>query len=135
MTGRKPPGVSWESWIERQIREGIERGEFDDLEGKGRRLPGLEDPHDELWWVKDKLKREEFVALPPTLAIRKDREDALAAVAVAASEDAVRAIVEAVNQKIRAVNSRATSGPPSTVMPLDLDTVLDRWRSRRTTSS
>ena len=26
---RKPPGVSWESWTERLIREGIERGEFE----------------------------------------------------------------------------------------------------------
>ncbi len=36
MTGRKPPGVSWESWTERKIREGIERGEFDGLPGAGK---------------------------------------------------------------------------------------------------
>ena len=42
MTERKPPGVSWETWIDRQIREGMERGDFDGLAGprqadRGRR--------------------------------------------------------------------------------------------------
>jgi hypothetical protein len=52
MTGRKPPRISWESWVDRQIREGIERGEFDDLPGAGRPLADLDGPHDELWWVR-----------------------------------------------------------------------------------
>lgn len=29
-TERKSPGVSFETWIDRQIREATERGEFDD---------------------------------------------------------------------------------------------------------
>ena len=33
MTERKPPGVSWESWIDRQIREAEERGAFADPRG------------------------------------------------------------------------------------------------------
>jgi hypothetical protein len=36
MTERKPPGVSFETRVERQIREAIEHGEFDDLPGAGR---------------------------------------------------------------------------------------------------
>ena len=36
MTERKPFGVSWETWIDRQIREGMERGEFDGLPGHGK---------------------------------------------------------------------------------------------------
>ena len=58
MTERKPPGVSWETWIDRQVREGMERGDFDDLPGHGRPLRDLDQPRDELWWVKDKLRRE-----------------------------------------------------------------------------
>ena len=38
---RKPKGASWESWVDRQIRDGIERGEFDNLPGKGRPLEGI----------------------------------------------------------------------------------------------
>jgi len=52
MTERKTPGVSWESWVEGQIREGQ-------------------------------------------------------------------------------VNSRATSGPPTSVMPLNVDRVIQEWRNRR----
>jgi hypothetical protein len=32
---RKPPGVSWESWVDKQIREAQDKGEFDDLPGHG----------------------------------------------------------------------------------------------------
>ena len=60
MTERKPPGVSWESWIERQIREAQERGEFDNLPGAGKPIEGLEGPHDELWWLKRMLEREQL---------------------------------------------------------------------------
>jgi Domain of unknown function (DUF1992) len=49
VTRRKPPGASWESWIDRQVREAEERGEFDDLPGAGRPIPGLDKPFDELW--------------------------------------------------------------------------------------
>ena len=40
----------WESWIDQQIREAQERGEFDNLPGKGQRLdltdPLAADPED-----------------------------------------------------------------------------------------
>jgi hypothetical protein len=129
MTGRKPPGVGWETWVERQIREGIERGEFDDLPGKGKPIPDLDGSHDELWWVRKKLKREKVSYLPPTLAVRKERDDALERIAVATREAEVRRIVEEINVRIRYVNSHATAGPPSSVMPLDVDDVLTRWRA------
>jgi hypothetical protein len=35
MTERKPLGQGFESWIERQIREAVERGEFDNLPDAG----------------------------------------------------------------------------------------------------
>jgi hypothetical protein len=40
MTERKPAGLPWESWIDKQIREAEERGEFTDLRARGRRLFG-----------------------------------------------------------------------------------------------
>ncbi|MEX2420577.1 MAG: methylmalonyl-CoA mutase family protein, partial [Actinomycetota bacterium] len=46
MVEPKPPGVNWESWVERQIREGMERGEFDNLPGLGQPLK-LVGPDDE----------------------------------------------------------------------------------------
>jgi hypothetical protein len=127
MTERKPPGVSWETWIDRQIREGMERGEFDDLPGHGRPLGDVDRPHDELWWVRQKLQREGVSHLPPTLAVRKELDVAREQIAAASSEAEVREIVEAINAKIRRVNAQAAAGPPSNVMPLDLEQVLATW--------
>ena len=129
MTERKPPGVSWETWIDRQIREGMERGDFDGLAGHGKPLADVDRPHDELWWVRNKLQREGVSYLPPTLALRKDVEDARDAITTAGSEDEVRALVADINERIRAVNRQATSGPPSNLMPLDLEHSVEAWRS------
>ena len=79
MTERKPPGVPWESWIDRQIRQARERGEFEDLPGTGQPLPDLDRPFDELWWVKEKLRREELSYMAPSVALRQHVHDALQA--------------------------------------------------------
>jgi Domain of unknown function (DUF1992) len=36
MTQRKPPGTSWETWIDAQIRVATEAGAFDNLPGAGK---------------------------------------------------------------------------------------------------
>lgn len=130
MTERKPPGVRWETWIERQIREGIERGDLDDLPGTGKPIPDLDRPHDEMWWVRDKLRREEAQYLPPTLAVRKELDDTLERIAAAATEAEVRDLVAGINEKIRRVNATAVSGPPSTLVALDVEQIVERWRPR-----
>jgi DnaJ homologue, subfamily C, member 28, conserved domain len=129
MTGRKPPGMTWETWIDRQIRQGIENGDFDNLPGHGRPLPDLDTVHDEMWWVRKKLRREQVSFLPPTLAIRKELDDTLEAVAAAGTEAEVRALVAGINARIRQVNATATAGPPSTVGPLDVERVVEQWRA------
>jgi hypothetical protein len=129
LTERKPAGVSWETWIDRQIREGMERGDFDGLPGHGKPIADVDRPHDELWWVRNKLQREGVSYLPPTLALRKDVEDAQAAIASASSEAEVRALVTDINERIRSVNRHATSGPPSTLVPLDVERAVEQWRS------
>jgi len=134
MTVRKPPGVSWDSWVERQIRESMERGEFDDLPGAGKPLPDIDRPHDDMWWLRDKLRRENLSSsplLPPTLAVRKELADALARIAKADSEWDVRQIVGQINERIARVNSRTTSGPPSRTMRLDVERIVQEWRNGR----
>ncbi|WP_037834016.1 DnaJ family domain-containing protein, partial [Streptomyces sp. NRRL S-481] len=36
MTERKPPGVDFGSWVDKQIRDAETRGEFDRLPGAGK---------------------------------------------------------------------------------------------------
>jgi DnaJ homologue, subfamily C, member 28, conserved domain len=131
MTGRKPPGMTWETWIDRQIRQGMENGDFDNLPGHGRPLPDLDVIHDEMWWVRKKLRREQVSFLPPTLAVRKELDETLEAVAAAGTEGEVRELVAGINARIRQVNATATAGPPSTVGPLDVERVVERWRAAR----
>jgi hypothetical protein len=131
MTERKPPWVGFETWVERQLREAAERGAFDDLPGAGKPIPDLDKPHDELWWVKQKLRRENFSYLPPTIALRKQAEEALEAAALAGSEDEVRRIVAGINAKIIEGNRKAASGPPLNLAPFDVERVVRDWRDRR----
>ena len=131
MTSRKPPGTDWETWIDQVIRDGRDRGEFDDLPGTGKPLPGLGKPHDEMWWVRQKVQSEGISYLPPALALRKDREDTLARLDTETSETRVRQLLEELNSRIRGVNSRSISGPPSTVMPVDVERVVQEWRGRQ----
>lgn len=131
MTNRKPPGTDWESWVDALIAEGRERGEFDNLPGHGKPIDGLDKPHDELWWVRKKLKEEGVSYLPPTLALRKDKEDTLAAIERVGAEARVRELLEALNARIRAVNRRPVQGPPSRVVPVDVEEFVAGWRRRR----
>ncbi|OIJ67244.1 DUF1992 domain-containing protein [Streptomyces mangrovisoli] len=132
MTERKPPGVPFESWVDKQIRDASRRGEFDHLAGAGEPLPReIETPYDELWWIRRKMAREGLSVLPPALALRKEAEDALEAALSAPSEYRARQIVEAVNVKIREMMFKPPPGPPLGKKPYDVEEVVGRWRERR----
>ena len=123
--------MNWDALVEQQIREGQAQGAFDGLPGTGKPLPGLDEPHDELWWVRAKLKREEVQYLPETLLVRREVDVARDRIATASTEAEVRRIAGAINERIRWVNSHAVSGPPSTMVPLDVDLIVERWREAR----
>ena len=131
MTDRKPPGVGFGTWVERQIREAAERGEFDNLPGAGKPIADLDKPHDELWWIKRKLRDEGLAWLPPTIALRKEAEDALAAAYEAGSEAGARRILADINRKITEGNRKAAEGPPLNLMPFDTERVVRTWRERQ----
>lgn len=129
MTQRKPAGASWESWIERQIQDAQERGEFDELSGHGQPLESVTGVHDEMWWLKAKLRDEDIEYLPPTIAIKAERANAIAAAMTDPTEAAARARIEDVNERIRNVNRYSAAGPPSSVVVIDTDVLIERWRA------
>ncbi|MFF3742633.1 DnaJ family domain-containing protein [Streptomyces kronopolitis] len=128
MTERKPPGISWESWADRQIREAAERGAFDGLTGAGKPLPQLDRPYDEMWWIKEKMHREHLSFLPPSLVLRKEAEDAREAAAAAPSEAALRRILSEINDRIRAALRAPLDGPPLRLVPFDIEEAARTWR-------
>ena len=132
MTERKPPGVRFESWVERRIREAQERGEFDDLPGAGKPLPGLTGQYDEMWWVKQVAERERVSMLPPMLALRKEAEDLLDSLDGVTSEASVRDLVDDYNARLVEAIRRPQDGPLSAIARrLDIDEVLAEWSRRR----
>lgn len=131
MTERKPPGVGWESWIDRQIREATGRGEFDDLPGTGKPIPDLDKPFDEMGWVRRKLKSEGLTYQTPSVALRNDAHEALEAASRAGSEAEVREIIESINGRIRDANRTGIPGPSLMLRPFDIERVVREWREQR----
>ena len=128
MTQRKKPGVRFESWIDRQVRSAAQRGEFDDLPGTGLPLPDLDRPHDEMWWVKRKLRRENLSYLPPSLALRKEAHDAVEGATQARTEAEVRERVASINEKIRDAIRMGIRGPEVPLRLIDVEQVVREWR-------
>jgi Domain of unknown function (DUF1992) len=129
---RKPLAERWESFTERQIREAQEAGEFDALEGTGQPLTDLDEPYDEFWWVKRKLRREQLSFVPDAIAIRREAEAFLEALASMPTEEEARALLLELNERIARTNAATLTGPPTTLAPLDVEDALQKsWRERR----
>ncbi|MEW6477263.1 MAG: DUF1992 domain-containing protein [Actinomycetota bacterium] len=128
---KKPPKISWESWVERKIRESMERGEFDNLPGSGKPIPDLARPYDELWWLRKKLRDEQLSIDPPTLVLRKELDETLVRIAGARDEAEVRRLVTAINERIVYVNSHTFFGPPSDLAPLNVERIVAEWRATK----
>jgi hypothetical protein len=126
--------VHWyESSVDRQLREAQERGEFDDLPGAGKPLPGAGQEYEEDWWVRQWLAREGEAAgvLPPTLALRREAQDLEQLVDRRSSEAAVRELVAALNEQIRKARVGLLDGPPTLLPPFDVEDVVAGWKRRR----
>ena len=121
--------MRYESWVERQVREAIERGEFDNLPGAGRPLPGINGREDENLWVKSLLEREQLpMPLPTALALRREVADLPQTLADVPDERTVRDIIEDLNQRIRDSHRRRVDGPPVVVKPVDVEQTVTDWR-------
>ncbi|WP_431965881.1 DUF1992 domain-containing protein [Nocardia sp. bgisy134] len=134
MTERKPPDLTFESWIDKQVREATERGEFDNLRGAGRPIPGAGTPVDENWWLRDYLRREGVRAdgmLPDSLVLRRDVERIEETVAEFDAERQVRAAIAELNRRVVRY-LRAPTPPHVPVGPVDADAVVAHWRADHT---
>jgi hypothetical protein len=109
--------LAWLLLAEQRIQAAQAEGQFENLPGFGKPIPGLDEPHDELWWVKDKLKREHLASLPPALAIRLDIQNTLANLENLSTESAVRCELVSVNDRIRKAAFAITWGPSVDVLP------------------
>ncbi len=125
--------MSWyESHIDRQIREAQERGDFDDLPGAGKPLPGAGESYDENWWLRSLIERENITGvLPATLALRRQLEDLPETLGRLRTEDAVRAAVAALNVEIRKAHRGLLDGPAVPLRTVDVEAAVTDWRAGR----
>lgn len=135
MTDRKPPGMSYETWVERQIRQAQERGDLTGLRGAGKPLPAFDPDETAYDWVVAKARREGIAPaemLPPGLALRRERDDLPARVAALPSEDAVRAVAGDYNARVEAFWRRPQPSRWSPVPGLaDVEALVEGWRRDR----
>lgn len=134
MTERKPPGMGFETWIDKQIREAEERGEFDNLPGAGKPIPGIDKPYDEMRWVANWVRREGIptsALLPTPLQLRKEIHDLPALVRDLRSEKTVREKVDELNERIRDWTLVPRGGPSIAVLPVEPDDIVNEWRAAR----
>jgi Domain of unknown function (DUF1992) len=133
MTERKPPDLSFTSWIDRQIDEAEERGAFDNLPGAGKPLPKRTEADATQAWLREYLRREGVSAedlLPTPLRLRKEVERLTATIGELPSEQAVRAVVADLNRQIIQWR-RIPEGPPIYLPLVDADTLVSAWREAK----
>ena len=119
------------TWVDLQVRQAMERGEFENLPGAGKPIEGLGGHHDPDWWLKSLVEREKITVLPPSVALRKEDaglDDELDRYAI---ESEVRRHVEDFNERVIRARYSLSPGPPLITMPRDVDATVDAWRERR----
>src|SRR5690242_2859 len=122
----------YESWVDRQVREAIERGEFDNLPGAGKPIAGLNGRQDENWWIRQKLEKEDIRgALPTSLSLRKEIEELPDRLDEERDERNVRELVADLNTRIRDAVARRVEGPVVFIKTVDVETAVEGWRERR----
>ena len=134
MTPRKPPGVSFETWVDGQIRRAQEDGAFENLAGAGKPLPRRHSEQSSYEWALEWARKENvdpIGMLPPGLALRREKQDLPGVLARLPSESAVRAVVEDLNARVDAYWRAPADGPQVPVGQVDVEEAVAKWRAER----
>jgi hypothetical protein len=119
-------------YVDLTIQQAIARGEFDNLPGAGKPIPGLGTEHDPDWWVKQLIEREKITGvLPPALQLRKDDAELDAHLDSLHTAAEVREEVEEFNARVIKARYTPVDGPPLITQPRDVDAEVEAWRARR----
>lgn len=122
-----PTPEMYEGLADRQIRKAMEQGEFDNLPGAGKPIPGLDRPYDPDWWARRYLERLRRQDAAHQQLRRIDAD--LGRVWDLTSEDEVRRQVGELNRRLEQVN--AVLQPGERVDPFDPEGVVAVWRGMR----
>ncbi|GEK79724.1 DnaJ family domain-containing protein [Agrococcus baldri] len=118
--------------VETALQQAIRQGQFDDLPGAGKPIPGLDAPYDPEWWIKQKIEREQLTGLgPPALTLRVEHAQMEARLDALASETEVRDTLEDFNHRVVEARRQLQGGPPVVTPTHDVEADVAAWRERR----
>ncbi|MXG89699.1 DUF1992 domain-containing protein [Nocardioides flavescens] len=118
------------TWVDLQVQQAIERGDFDDLPGAGKPIQ-LDDTHDPNWWVKKLIERENVAIVPVSVALRREDAELDERLDRHHTEADVRRELKYFNERVVAARYRLPEGPPLITMPRDVDATVAAWAERR----
>jgi DnaJ-like protein len=119
-------------WVDLQVRQAMERGDFDNLPGAGKPIRGLGATHDPQWWVKGLIEREQITGVgPAALLLRKEDAELDARLDSETTADGVRRVVEDFNARVVSARRQLLGGPPVITPTRDPDAEVAAWRKRR----
>ncbi|WP_166844330.1 DUF1992 domain-containing protein [Isoptericola sp. BMS4] len=118
-------------WVDTVIDQAIRRGEFDDLPGQGKPIPGIGGTHDPDWWLKNLVERENITGVLPAGQLRKDDAELDDTLDREHDEARVRRVVEEFNARVVDARRQLTGGPPVVTRTRDVEREVARWRERR----
>jgi hypothetical protein len=123
-----------EQYIEVRIQQAMRHGDFDDLPGEGKPIPGLGEVHDPDWWIRRKIQREKLTGLgPPALTLRTEDAGLDAQLDAVTSEREVRETLDDFNRRVIEARRQLLGGPPVVTKVRDVEAEVERWRERRRT--
>ncbi|MFC8680153.1 DUF1992 domain-containing protein [Microbacterium ureisolvens] len=118
--------------VETAIQQAIRRGEFDDLPGAGKPIPGLGETHDPDWWIRRKIETEQLTGLgPPALMLRVENAELDAKLDELSREDEVRDALEDFNRRVIEARRQLLGGPPVVTPTRQVEDEVAAWRGRR----
>ncbi|WP_130176513.1 DUF1992 domain-containing protein [Cryobacterium sp. SO1] len=119
-------------YVEISIQQAMRRGDFDNLPGTGKPIPGLNAPYDPDWWIRQKVEREQITGLgPPALTLRSEDAGLGARLDAVVAEREVREILDDFNRRVIEARRQLRGGPPVVTALRDVEAEIARWQERR----
>ncbi len=122
--------------VEVSIEQAIRRGDFDNLPGSGKPIPGLGTTTDPDWWIRRKIERERLTGLgPPALTLRTEYAALADRIDDLRTEADVREHLEDFNRRVIEARRQLLGGPPVVTPTVDVGEWIAQWRERRDAAS
>lgn len=129
---RAAGAVDRAAYVETAIQQAIRRGDFDNLPGAGKPIPGLGASSDPDWWIRRKIETEQLTGLgPPALRLRVENAELEARLDELSREEDAREALEDFNRRVIEARRQLLGGPPVVTPTRDVDAEIEAWAQRR----